>query len=210
MKPIIGLILRSLIMTVLLQFGAMSNPKTSNEKFGSLRVNSVDASQSTAICSGYVDTSTAYQPIPSMVNLSQPVVLVYIDFPDGRVPSTGLPPIDTTELNLVPNPNAVGSFGWIRIGGNLVKQLKKYTYDDYWDQMFSTGVWVGTRNPDYASHEGYVPGQGQEAYRTTVYGSVRDYWSEVSGGNLQISSFQIRSGSTDKYHTGIVNRIDSS
>lgn len=165
------------------------------------------AEQSTAIDGGLIDTTQI--PIPSMVNTIQPFVVVFVDFADSRVPSTGLPPQDTVELNQV-NINAVGSFGYFRSDPDspFVKKIRKYTYEDYWDQFFSIGEWVGTRNPDYQSHEGYIPNDGADPYKLTLYGSVREYWNEVSYGNMQVQPFQTRSGSADKAHTGIVNRVD--
>lgn len=48
-----------------------------------------------------------------------------------------------------------------------------------------------------------------QIYDLTVYGSVRDYWAEVSYGNFQIEAAQTHSGPTDMYHTGIVNNVIS-
>ncbi len=152
---------------------------------------------------------------PSAV-LEQPVVLVYVDFPDGRLPDGGLPKRDGDTAR-VKNIDAVGSMGYVRTsrGSPFRKMIRKYTYDDYWNMFFSSHTYLGKGvHPDYAAHNGYTPpdstiGWIGQTYDLTVYGSVRDYWEEVSNHQLKILSAQTHSGIPDTYHTGIVNNVDS-
>ena len=154
-------------------------------------------------------------PRPGAV-LEQPVVLVYVDFPDGRLPDGGLPTRDV-DTAFVKNIDAVGSMGYTRAGrsGPFRKMIRKYTYDDYWNLFFSSHNYVGKGvHPDYATHNWYTPpepsvGWDGQAYNLTVYGSVRDYWEEASDGHLEIRPAQTHPGGTDMYHTGIINNIDS-
>lgn len=157
-------------------------------------------------------TTGQQSQISPMVNVAQPLIVIYVDFPDGRLSNGSLPTQDS-DTSLVANINAVGSMGYYRPDqpSPFRKQIRKYVYDDYWDMIFSSGEYVGSRHPDYATHQGYLPPQQDDpfgqAYNLTVYGSIRDYWNEVSYGNVQLYAYQTRSGSGDKYHTGIVNRI---
>jgi len=165
------------------------------------------------------DSNAVSQDV-QLINVLQNLAVVYVDFHDGRVGGIN-PPTDTTQLSGL-NLNAVGSFGWNRENpfSPFYKVVRKYTYEDYWDQFFSVPSptdpgWTGTRHPDYTSHNGYTnpnlpPNLASSVYRLTLYGSVRDYWSEVSYGNMQILPAPIpgRSGGY-KYSTGIVNRIDA-
>jgi M6 family metalloprotease-like protein len=78
--------------------------------------------------------------------------------------------------------------------------------------IFSTNEYVGTRHPDYNDLNDYDPDgplTTEKQFKLDTYGSVRDYWNEVSYGNLQIQAYQTRSGLADKYHTGIVNKVIS-
>jgi len=154
-----------------------------------------------------------------IMNTVFPMVVIYVDFLDSRLPN-GQPPDDTTQLVSPVNINAVGSFGWLKDANDIYyKKIRKYTYEDYWDLWFSTPApgdpgWTGTRHPDFQSHEGFVwPGYPPQndpawAYKLTLYGSFRDYWNEVSYGNVQVLPYQTRAGIGDKYHTGIVNNVD--
>ena len=151
-----------------------------------------------------------------IINEILPLVIIYVDFHDSRL-ANGQPPQDTLQLQQV-NINAVGSFGWIKDESVFPpvyrKKIRKYVYEDYWDQWFSAGEWMGTRHPDFGSHEGFVwPGypptnEPPWTYRLHLYGGFRDYWNEVSYGNVQILPFPTKSGAVDKYHTGVVNNID--
>lgn len=141
-------------------------------------------------------TGTGNQIVP-MINVTQPFVAVFVDFADGRDSVTGLPPSDTLGLGRVKNLNAVGSFGWIKNPldtTRYIKKVRKYFYEDYWDHFFSIGEWVGNRHPDFVSHQGLVwdPPGPLYPYDLALYGSVREYWKEVSYGNMTIQPGWLR------------------
>ena len=146
-----------------------------------------------------VDTSETFGP--------QDLVLLFVDYPDGRIqPGNILPTTDadTMYFHNIGNDSvfdAIGGMGTVHTDPDdpqspMRKKIRKYTYDDYWDMYFSVGTYNGSVHPDYASH-------GIEAY-----GSFREYYREVSYGKMDIVPFQTKSGEADKYHTGIVNAID--
>jgi hypothetical protein len=147
--------------------------------------------------------------IQPMINVQETLAIVFVDFRDGRLPS-GEPPSDTTQLGGL-NLEAVGSFGWVVDSSVFppvyARKIRKYAYEDYWDRHFSDSAWVGDRHPDFASHNGYpglnVPEDQRGAFLLTTYGSVRDYWAEVSYGNMQIVPAETRSGGTPIYDSGI-------
>jgi M6 family metalloprotease-like protein len=128
----------------------------------------------------------------------QQVVLVMVDFPDGRIQPGNIFPTTDSQLGQVENINAVGSMGWIPEDGSgtLRQKARKYTYDDYWDWIFSEGSYLGIRHPDYLSHG------------TLAFGSVRDYYEEVSYGNLTLAPGHTWNTSPNNYKQGIVNGID--
>lgn len=142
-------------------------------------------------------------PVPSSYNL----VLVFVDFKDGRTPDGSLP---TTDADLKyfndTTINAVGGMGYININPHdrpvprspKRRMIRKYTYDDYWDMYFTVGSYRGKIHPDYSSHG------------IQVYGSMRDYYNEASYGNVQILPYPTWPGMGDKYHIGIVNHYDES
>jgi hypothetical protein len=114
------------------------------------------------------------------------------------------------------NLNAVGSFGWIKNPldtTRYIKKVRKYFYEDYWDHFFSIGEWVGNRHPDFVSHQGLVwdPPGPLYPYDLALYGSVREYWKEVSYGNMTIQPARTRMDGLpeNKYNTGIINRVDT-
>jgi len=162
----------------------------------------------------YCAASGSAVPQTSLINVVQPVVLVLVDFPDGRLADGSLPSQDS-DTALVANIDAVGSMGYSDPRMPCRKMIRKYVYEDYWNMFFSTNSYVGPFvHPDYVTHNGYTPIQkgtmwDGQVYDLTVYGSVRDYWAEVSYGNFQIQGAQTRAGTTDMYHNGIVNNIIS-
>ncbi len=95
------------------------------------------------------------------------------------------------------------------------KVIQKYVYEDCWSMFLSSNTYSGTGlHPDYTTHSGYTPPQQDigwegQPYELSVYGSIRDYWDDVSYGNLQIEAASTHSGGSDMYHTGIVNSIMS-
>lgn len=133
----------------------------------------------------------------------QNLVILFVDFPDGRKPDGTLPTVDADTSYFPTNTqiNAVGGMGWEWIDPNnhnlgQRKKIRKYTYDDYWDMFFSQTTYYGVVHPDYVSHS------------IQAYGSFKEYYAEVSYSNLTIVPFQTWSGSQDKYHTGIINAFD--
>ncbi|HEX7574503.1 MAG TPA: FlgD immunoglobulin-like domain containing protein [Bacteroidota bacterium] len=146
------------------------------------------------------------QPARVTINPVEPLVVIYVDFPDGRL-ADGNSPVQDSDLDHVQNLDGVGSMGYTRPLGN--KKVRKYVYEDYWNMLFSSNVYSGANvHPDFGTYQNYTPPEGGGPYDLTVYGSVRDYWDEVSYGNLQIQAYPTRSGGEDMYHTGIVNKID--
>jgi M6 family metalloprotease-like protein len=89
--------------------------------------------------------------------------------------------------------------GWVKDGsGHWKKIVRKYTYDHYWNWLFSDyPTYTGTTaNPDYASH-------GPEV---EPYGSLKDYYREVSNNEFIITPARIRDDEVpDQYNTGIIN-----
>jgi len=153
--------------------------------------------------------------VHSSIDPSVSLVVVYVDFPDGRLPDGSLTSLDA-DSSRVENIDAVGSMGWVpsenpSTSGEYRKKIRKYTYEDYWDPVFSIGEYRGPLHPDYGSHQAYQPSKEedkrQERYNLEVFGSVRDYWREVSDGKFDIVPFQTHPGRNDKYHTGIVNNV---
>lgn len=112
-----------------------------------------------------VDTSHSH--VQQVINEIQDLVIVLVDFPDGRKQPGNIVPTEDSDLNLVQNLDAVGGMGWTPDStnpGSYLKRVRKYTYEDYWDYIFSQGQYTGSRHPDFESH-------GIEAY-----GSLRDYY----------------------------------
>ena len=143
------------------------------------------------------------------------LVVILVDFADGRLPDGSLPTGDSDTLT-VQNIDAVGSMGWVPVNPQLHnlgyrKNIRKYVYEDYWDPMYSANEYRGAHHPDYSSHQNYIPPKAddlrQEQYNLEVFGSVRDYWSEVSYGNLVLEPYRTHEGTLDKYHIGIANNI---
>ncbi len=138
---------------------------------------------------------------PSQTAGQQSLVLLFVDFPDGRIQPGNTIPVQDLDTANVANIDAVGGMGYTWVDQNhhelgLRKMIRKYTYDDYWDMFFSQGTYYGSVHPDYDVHQ------------VQVYGSFKEYYSEVSYGNLTIMPYQTKPGGTDKYHTGIINAID--
>ncbi|RPH36041.1 hypothetical protein EHM92_05170, partial [bacterium] len=145
--------------------------------------------------------SARHPPVPSSYNL----VLVFVDFKDGRKPD-GSPPATDADLKYFNDTtiNAVGGMGYGNVNPGdppaprspKRRMIRKYTYDDYWDMYFTVGTYTGKIHPDYLSHG------------IQVYGSLRDYYNEATYGSVQIQPYQTWPGEKDKYHAGIVNRHD--
>ncbi|HWQ82762.1 MAG TPA: hypothetical protein VN514_10870 [Ignavibacteria bacterium] len=95
------------------------------------------------------------------------VIVVYIDFPDGRYNDNGVlkQPYTDSQLALVSHPDASGEAGVIKTNRIFSLKALKYDWFDRWNMLFDTlGVYNGTAHPDFQSH-------GDSAY-----GSMREYW----------------------------------
>lgn len=155
-----------------------------------------------------IDTSSSSH-MSRLVNVTQPLILILVDFPEGRKPDGSLPTVDADTIyfpgDLI---NSVGAMGWAN-PPDYQKKIRKYVYEDYWDMIFSSGEYTGTKHPDYSTHQGYIPLDAvEQPYDLTVYGSVKDYYHEATYGNVEIQAYPTRSGS-GKLYSGIVNRIDT-
>ncbi len=171
-------------------------------------------------CSTPPNSNPAYVPSPILLQ-DLPLVVVYVDFLDSRKADGSFLTSDADTVligtdiggGVILNENAIGSFGYIDVKTVHApkRKVRKYTYDDYWDMIFSKNTdpnpYTGTfKHPDYTSHHNHVE-TNVEQFDLTVYGSVRDYWYEVSYGNARIIPFITRGAGANKYETGIVNNI---
>ncbi len=88
---------------------------------------------------------------------SNELAVVLVDFPEGRIQPGNILPTSDSDLSYFGNDNSklnsIGGMGYVRDPknpDNLIRKIRKYTYDDYWDWVFSDSpVWTGTRHPDY-------------------------------------------------------------
>ncbi|MEI7483359.1 MAG: hypothetical protein WCK13_01500 [Ignavibacteriota bacterium] len=158
----------------------------------------------------------AFNQDGSTKNRSSEVVVVYLDFPDGRVPGTNSKIPETYEelqaiKNYYGNYDAVGELGQIntttpiKISQNYYAKLFKYSYANRWNMFFSENkFYKADKHPDYETHRYTTnPDLSFEAY-----GSLRDYWKEVSANNFNIYPAETHPNETeDMYRTGIVNKI---
>jgi M6 family metalloprotease-like protein len=159
----------------------------------------VSYSQEEILC-GAVST----EPVEIVQTIgTENLVIVLVDYPNGRVQPGNIPPAQDSDTTLVASIDAVGGLGYIyknpvNPSEGKKKKVCKYTYDDYWDWVFSDSpVWTGQRHPD----------SDIEPVEVETYGSLKDYYKEVSYNNLIITPAQTRSGS-GKYNTGIINAYD--
>lgn len=158
------------------------------------------------------DCGTTSSTSVVLPNGNQPLVYVLVDFKDGRknVGGNYLEITNDSGLDSVQNLNAVGSMGWVENQGVYTKKARKYTYENYWDMIFSNGTYVGdSLHPDWQSHNGRFDTLDGENYRLEVFGSIRDYWAEVSYNKWLIYPATTHGAGVGKYQTGIINNIDS-
>jgi hypothetical protein len=87
-----------------------------------------------------VDTlSDKLSRIQPMINVTQPLIIILVDFPDGRIqPGNVIPTTDADTLHFPGDSiDAVGGMGWIKTGPNpndpYRKKIRKYIYEDYWN-----------------------------------------------------------------------------
>lgn len=151
---------------------------------------------------GTRDTSAIkpFERVQQMINTTMNLALVFADFQDGRKPDGSLPTVDADTVYFTGDSiDAVGGMGYVKVGTPFVwkKRIRKYAYEDYWDWMFSDSTYVGNRHPDNQSHE------------IEVFGSVKDYYKEVSYNNLTITPAQTWTFPPNNYRQGIINAIDT-
>ena len=136
-----------------------------------------------------IDTSSAHQPLPQLVNTTMPIVLIYVDFADSRKPDGSLPTVDADTVYFRGDSiNAVAGMGWVKDSTvfpiQLRKKIRKYVYEDYWNMVFSDSIYYddSTANihphPDWSSHNNLL------SHGMRVYGSMRDYYREVMDRTL--------------------------
>lgn len=131
------------------------------------------------------------------------VVVVFIDFPDGRL-SNGQAPTQDWQLDpaYISNLDATFNMGYTSGDGSTFnRKARKLTYQQLWNIYFSEGTYVTDEaHPDWMSHGRFgLPPTGDTA---RAYGSLKDYYKEVSNNNLILVP-----GQTGVNRTGIVNNI---
>ncbi|MBX7047300.1 MAG: T9SS type A sorting domain-containing protein [Ignavibacteria bacterium] len=142
------------------------------------------------------------------------VAIIYFDFPDGRT-SNNEQPLLTSQLAGL-NLDAVGEIGLTNTfsaysvttpqGVVLYTNAAKYERHDRWKMFFlgktpNTQGYTGNAHPDYTTHHD-LPECRDEAY-----GSMVDYWKEVSNNKITIVPAVTHPAETDyELRTGIVNR----
>jgi len=146
-------------------------------------------------------------PCEPSCGLTVPLVVVFIDFPDGRKQPGNIVPTQDSDTALVANINAVGGMGYLKLTDSLGntfyrKQIRKYVYEDYWNWIFSTGIYNddipnNVHHPDSSSH-GII-----------IYGSLTDYYKEATYNNIILQADSTHPGGSTMYYRGIVNRIDT-
>ncbi|MFA6438890.1 MAG: hypothetical protein WCX28_06240, partial [Bacteriovoracaceae bacterium] len=132
------------------------------------------------------------------------LAVVLVDFPEGRKYQNGqyiIPTLDsdTSYFSSDNAIDAVGGMGYIKNPQDttrMLKKIRKYTYDYYWDWIFDS-TYSGEWHPDSASHS------------IKNYGSLKDYYKEVSYNKLTITPAQTWSGTASKYTRGIINAYDT-
>ncbi len=107
----------------------------------------------------------------------------------------------------------------IETEGNVTwtKKCRKYTYIDCWNRLFSLDTYIGNAHPDWLSHgqygfplrsAGVIGNQFDGGDTAKGYGSVKEYFNEISYGRFEISPIEVRPLEPDeRYRTGIGNEI---
>jgi len=151
------------------------------------------------------------------------MAIVYVDFNDGRYNNET--PQDMTELLQVQNIDAVPFMGYVADPHSMNasgqptvwnKFVRKYTYEDHWKRFFSDNQYIGSMHPDWQSHGVYGyplrsagqignPLDGGDTAKG--YGSVYDYFKEVSYNNYTIEPAVTHPNEPvgSIYRTGIIN-----
>lgn len=151
--------------------------------------------------------------IKPMIEVTQPLIIILIDFPDGRIQPGNIIPTVDADTALIQNIDGTGGMGYVQVGPPPLvwkKKIRKYVYEDYWNMIFSAVEYTGTVHPDYFTHLNYDPDGpgGEDPWDLTVYGSMYDYYNEVSDHNMLLDAYPTRSGGSSMYYRGIVNKID--
>lgn len=132
--------------------------------------------------------------------ITLPVAIVYVDFPDGRL--NGNDQIFTTSqmMDLLNQSggmlDAVAELGIDSIDGTRKFRPAKYTYFDRWEMFFSTGTYFGDVHPDF------------NVYGDLAYGSMKEYFYEATNGKVIIEPMVTHPNATGDLRrmTGILNR----
>ncbi|MGH1364847.1 MAG: hypothetical protein ACRBF0_14905 [Calditrichia bacterium] len=103
------------------------------------------------------------------------------------------------------NDLARGSIGWDAILPDPPpnKIEKKFRYHHYWEMFFTKGTYIDPNE---------VPGIHPDAgsHLIVTYGSMRDYFLEVSNNNLEVLPAVTHPSVVDSmFRSGIVNHVDS-
>ncbi|MGH1362264.1 MAG: right-handed parallel beta-helix repeat-containing protein [Calditrichia bacterium] len=105
------------------------------------------------------------------------------------------------------NADARGSVGWNDISPSASIIEKKYRYHHFWDMYFTKGTYIDTSTTDPEIHPDEF---SHDALDLFTYGSLRDYYLEVSNGNLEVLPAVTHPAVTDTmFRSGIINRFDS-
>ncbi|MFI5251757.1 MAG: hypothetical protein ACHQQQ_04910 [Bacteroidota bacterium] len=152
---------------------------------------------------GNKDTASSVQTIQ---NQTTPLIVIFIDFPDGRIQPGNIVPTQDSDTLSVININAVGGMGYVRTVPNnpnspLRKSIRKYVYEDYWNMYFSQGTYAEDTSRNYHPHPDW------SSHNISVYGSLTDYYKEATYNNIRLTAEPTHPGGSDMYHTGIANRI---
>lgn len=124
--------------------------------------------------------------------------VLYVDFPDGRVNGT-LQPFFDYQLAEVADTDAVAEIGTIvNQNGDTVLKCAKYSYFDRWNMYFdSLGNYLYDAHPDWQSH------------KDSAWGSMKEYWREVTNNKLNVVPARIRQNSNGdpRLNSGIINNF---
>jgi hypothetical protein len=132
--------------------------------------------------------------------ITLPVVIVYVDFPDGRLNGTDQIFSYSQMLDLLNQSggmiDAAAELGIDSLDGTRKFKPAKYTYFDRWEMFFSTGTYYGDVHPDY------------NVYGDLAYGSMKEYFFEATNGKVIIEPMITHPNATGdpRRMTGILNR----
>ncbi len=153
---------------------------------------------------GNVDTVSSI--VQQSVAQTVPLVIVFVDFPDGRKQPYNVIPTQDSDTAFIQNINATGGMGWVpsdpeEPNSPLRKKIRKYEYEHYWNMFFSIGT--------YQDVDSIHPHPDWNPHRIKVYGSLKDYYKEATYDNIILEADCTHPGPINMYNTGIINHIDS-